>query len=182
MRHYERRLPHWDSVSQPVFVTFRLLGSLPQTRVFPPAQISGGERFTELDRLLDNARSGPLFLRQPEIAQIVVAAIRDGDAKMLRYELHSYVVMPNHVHLLVTSHVPNAKWLGPLKGYTGQLANRALKRSGPFWQGESYDHLVRDGQECDRIRQYIENNPVRAGLVTQPEDWPWSSAAQIQSR
>jgi REP element-mobilizing transposase RayT len=182
VRHYERRLPHWDSVGQAVFVTFRLAGSLPRSRVFPPEQISAGERFAEVDRLLDNARTGPFYLRQPEIAGIVMDAILHGDHKMHRYELHAFVVMPNHVHLLVTSHVANAKWLGPLKGYTGQLANRALKRSGPLWQEESYDHLVRNGDEFDRIQRYIENNPVRAGLVAQPEDWRWSSAARIHTR
>jgi len=182
VRHYERRLPHWDSVGQPVFVTFRLRGSLPENRVFPPASISSGREFAAMDRLLDGARAGPLLLKQTEIARIVVEAIRDSDEKLYRYELHSFVVMPNHVHLLVTSRVPNARWLGPLKGFTGAMANRALTRAGPFWQGESYDHLVRDGKEFDRIRRYIGNNPVRAGLVTRPEDWPWSSAALIQDR
>ena len=178
VRYYERRLPHFDAVGQPIFVTFRLDGSLPHPRVFPPANLDSGLAFVAVDRLLDQARSGPFFLRQAEIAQIVASAIRDGEQKMNRYWLHAFVVMPNHVHLMVTSQVPSARWLGPLKGYTGHLANRTLKRSGPFWQDESYDHLVRNGKEFDRIRRYIENNPVTAGLVKKPEDWPWSSATQ----
>jgi putative DNA methylase len=65
-----------------------------------------------------------------------------------------------------------------LKGFTAREANKILRRTGePFWQRESYDHWVRDEQEFGRIRAYIENNPVRAGLVARAEDYPWSSAA-----
>ncbi|HEV2200476.1 MAG TPA: transposase [Bryobacteraceae bacterium] len=177
MRHYERRLPHWDSVGQPVFVTFRLRGSLSGNRVFPPANLTSGESFRAVDKLLDQARTGPLFLKQKELAQMVVAAIRDGEMRLSRYELHSYVVMPNHVHLLVTSLVANANWLGPLKGFTGSKANGILKRTGAFWQDESYDHLIRNAEDFSGVRRYIENNPVAAGLVARPEDFPWSSAA-----
>jgi REP element-mobilizing transposase RayT len=138
--------------------------------------LSSGEAFTAIDKQLDRSESGPVFLKQAEIAQIVVCAIRDGEMRFQRYELHAFVVMPNHVHLLVTSNVPNAKWLGPMKGFTGSMGNRILKRTGPFWQDESYDHLVRDGEEFSRIRWYIENNPVTAGLVARPEDFRWSSA------
>src|SRR5580692_11094456 len=48
------------------------------------------------------AAAARCFLRCPKIAELVVAALRDGDDKFLRYELHAFVVMPNHVHLLVT--------------------------------------------------------------------------------
>ena len=86
--------------------------------------------------------------------------------------------MANHVHLLVTPRVPETRWLGPLKGFTAYRANQILSRSGhPFWQDESYDHLVRNDEEFRRIHRYIENNPVKAGLVAAPEDYPWPSAA-----
>ena len=66
-----------------------------------------------------------------------------------------------------------------LQGYTAREANRLLRRTGqPFWQAESYDHAVRDERESDRIKGYIENNPVKAGLVANPEDYLWSSAAR----
>jgi hypothetical protein len=69
------------------------------------------------------------------------------------------------------------RWLGPLKGFTAYRANQILGRAGKqFWQDESYDHLVRNSVEFDRIRAYIENNPVKAGLVTAPEQFRWSSA------
>jgi len=163
-----------------VFITFRLFGSLPYSRVFPHENLSAGQQFAAMDRLLDRARTGPSYLRQPEIAQIAVDAIHDGAARFARYELHAFVVMPNHVHLLVTPRLPNAAWLGPLKGFTGAMANRVLHRKGPFWQDESYDHLVRSREEFRKIQAYIEDNPVVAGLVNAPERYRWSSAAENQ--
>jgi putative transposase len=85
--------------------------------------------------------------------------------------------MANHVHLLVTPLVSPSKLLQSIKGYAARAANKLLERTGePFWQTESYDHWIRDESEFDRIRRYIENNPVRAGLVAKPEDYRWSSA------
>jgi REP element-mobilizing transposase RayT len=177
MVHYERRLPHFDVVEQPLFVTFRLHGSLPGNRIFPPQQVTSGKSFVTMDRLLDQAAAGPRFLQQPEIAQIVADALCSGEYQFKRYELHSFVIMPNHVHILITPHVVATRWLGPLKGVTAYHANRSLGRTGqPFWQEESYDHLVRSPVEMARIRSYIEQNPVSAGLVTAAEQFPWSSA------
>jgi REP element-mobilizing transposase RayT len=177
MAHHERRLPHWNVVGQPLFVTFRLHGSLPANRAFPPALLTTGETFAAMDRILDKAAVGPRFLAEPEIAQRVVACLLDGEHRLQRYRLHSFVVMPNHVHMLVTPNVVSTKWLGPLKGFTAYEANRLLNRAGtPFWQQESYDHVVRSEAGMERIRRYIENNPVKAGLVAVPGDFQWSSA------
>ncbi|HUI77084.1 MAG TPA: hypothetical protein VLY24_04190 [Bryobacteraceae bacterium] len=177
MNRYERRLPHWDVTGHPLFVTFRLHGSLPANRVFPPARITNGEAFVAMDRILDNARTGPLWLKQPEIAQMVVQALHDGEHRFHRYALHAFVVMANHVHLLVTPRVIAQLWLTPLKGFTGHQAIRKLRLCGtPFWQDESFDRLVRDDAEFARTHRYIENNPVKAGLVNTPEQFPWSSA------
>ena len=182
MRHYERRLPHWDIVGQPLFVTFRLHGSLPRNRVFPPAQTTtSGRAFVAMDRLLDQGLCGPLYLKRPEIAELVIQALKDGETRFHRYQLHAFVVMANHVHLLATPTVIATKWLGPLKGFTSFQANRILGQRGPFWQDESYDRLVRDGNEFQNIQHYIENNPVNAGLVNLPEEFPWSSATPGQS-
>jgi REP element-mobilizing transposase RayT len=103
-----------------------------------------------MDRILDSARTGPTFLKQPEIAEIVVKPLHDGE-QFGRYELHAWVVMANRVHLLVTPRVVATRWLGPLKGYSGHCANQLLHRHGPFWQDESYDHLVRSADEYRRI-------------------------------
>ena len=178
MRHYERRLPHWDVIDQPQFVTFRLHGSLPPNRVFPPDVLStSGQAFRAMDRILDHGGTGSVLLSLLEIAAMVEAALQDGERKFHRYQLHSYVVMPNHVHMLVTPTVTSSHWLGPLKGFTAYQANKILDTHGkPFWQDESYDHLVRSEKEFERIRAYIEQNPVKAGLVTHAEAFPWSNA------
>ncbi|HVW83956.1 MAG TPA: transposase [Bryobacteraceae bacterium] len=131
-----------------------------------------------MDRLLDQAREGPVYLRRPEIAEMVIQALIAGDLQFGRYELHAFVVMSNHVHLLVTSLVPATDWLRSLKGFTGFRACRMPGLRGvPFWQDESYDRLVRDDEESGRIRRYIEWNPVKAGICQIPEEFPWSSAA-----
>jgi REP element-mobilizing transposase RayT len=177
MKHYERRLPHWDVIGQPVFVTFRLHESLPANRVFPPSELTSGQAFVSMDRILDKAATGPRHLKIPEIAALVVSALRDGEQKFRRYSLHAFVVMPNHVHMLVTPNLEATRWLGPLKGFTAYQANRILGRTGQtFWQHEGYDHLVRSDDEFARIRRYIENNPVSAGLVIDSENFEWSSA------
>ena len=65
-----------------------------------------------------------------------------------------------------------------IKGASAREANRILNRAGcPFWQDESFDHWCRNEAEFARIKQYIEWNPVKAGLVKRPDDWPWSSAS-----
>jgi REP element-mobilizing transposase RayT len=93
-----------------------------------------------------------------------------------RYDNHAWVIMPNHVHLLLTAHLDVSEVLRSLKGSTARQANLLLHRSGqPFWHDESYDHLVRNVDEFRRIKRYIENNPF-AGLVTSPEEYRWCSA------
>jgi putative DNA methylase len=66
-----------------------------------------------------------------------------------------------------------------LKGYTSRQANQLLGRCGAFWQDESYDHWVRDETEYARIVDYIDQNPVKAGLCAAPRQWRWSSAADV---
>lgn len=83
-----------------------------------------------------------------------------------------------HVHLLLTPHV--SRLFNPLKSTTAKRANLELRRTGqPFWQDESYDLLVRDDAEFGRIRKYIENNPVVAGLVGTPEQYHGSSKGGV---
>ena len=85
--------------------------------------------------------------------------------------------MANHVHVLLLPRVPPSRLLKSLKGYTAYQANRLLGRTGePFWQRESYDHWVRSQEEWQRIAAYIENNPVKAGVVSQAEEYRWASA------
>lgn len=180
---YDRRLPHWDVIGARVFVTFRLYGSLPPGRAFPNERLTSGKAFVTMDRLLDRARRGPAYLGRPEIAELVIQALYDGQQTFNRFELHSFVVMPNHVHLLVTPHVTAREWLGPLKGFTAHEAGKMLRRysGSPFWQDENYDHLVRGDDEFRRITRYIEWNPAKAGLASSPERFPFSSATPGRS-
>jgi REP element-mobilizing transposase RayT len=183
MTFYRRRLPHFYELGQPVFLTWRLHDRLPCHRVFPKAALNSGEAFVAMDRLLDEARAGPFYLRQPAVADMIVEAIEFNSDILGHYLLHAFVVMPNHVHMLATPTLALPKLTKSLKGITAKRANVMLSLTGtPFWQQESYDHLVRHQREFERIRQYIEMNPVRAGLVTEATEYRWSSAGRATGR
>jgi REP element-mobilizing transposase RayT len=177
MAFYRRRLPHFDSSGQTIFLTWRLHGSLPRNRPFRGGKLASGESFVALDRLLDEARTGPLYLRQPHVANQVVEALFYNATILHHYDLHAFVVMPNHVHLLLTAAVPLPVLTKSIKGITAKRANSLLGLTGkPFWQEESYDHVVRSAESFAKIQHYIECNPVRGGLVTEPSKYRWSSA------
>jgi REP element-mobilizing transposase RayT len=130
-----------------------------------------------MDRLLDEACSGEFYLRQPAIADMIVEAIQYNADFLGHYQQHAFVVMPNHVHLLATPAVALPKLTKSLKGITAKRANAMLALTGSsFWQEESYDHLVRHEREFEKIKSYIEENPVRAGLVRVAREYRWSSA------
>jgi hypothetical protein len=98
---HERHLPHLYDTERPVFVTWRLHDSLPPNRPFPAAALTSGQAFHAMDRLLDETRTGAFYLRQPAVAEMVVEAIEYNANTLGHYTLHAFVVMPNHVHLLV---------------------------------------------------------------------------------
>jgi REP element-mobilizing transposase RayT len=85
--------------------------------------------------------------------------------------------MPNHVHVLLTPQAEIASILHSWKSFTSKKANKILQREGHFWQAEAFDRYVRDEKHFKRAWEYIEENPVKAGLCERPEAWPWSSAA-----
>jgi REP element-mobilizing transposase RayT len=177
MAFYRRRLPHLYDTEHAVFLTWCLRDSLPPNRIFPADALSSGQAFAVMDRLLDEARIGTFYLRQPDIADMVVEAIHYNANVLGHYLLHAFVVMPNHVHLLATPVAALPKLTRSLKGITAKRANAILKLLGqPFWQEESYDHLVRHEREYEKIVKYIEENPVRAALVMEASDYRWSSA------
>jgi putative DNA methylase len=152
---YRRRLPHLYRADQPIFLTWRLYGSLPPNRCFPAAGVTSGKALAVLD----------------------CANVLD------RYTLHAFVVMPHHIHMLVSPNIPLSQVTQTLKSLTAKRANQMLARTGnPFWQEESYDHLVRDSAEWERIKFYIEQNPVRAGLVKEASQYRWSSAGWATGR
>lgn len=108
-----------------------------------------------------------------------------------RYRLLAFVVMPSHHHWLFlpdehwaaeqlaassSNHTPREIISHSVQSFTATQCNRVLARSGTFWQGETFDHYARDEAEMLRIIEYIEQNPVAAGLAQRPEDYKWSSA------
>jgi REP element-mobilizing transposase RayT len=178
---YRRNLPHWHPEHAALFVTWRLHGSLPADVLTMLRQrkkeLKPGKSFHFADRALDAGTSGPLWLKEPRVAQCIVEALHRGAEALGLFELHSFVVMANHVHVLLTPKAPLARITRGLKRHTAATANQILHRSGQrFWQEESFDHWVRDESEFYRIKDYIEQNPVKAGLVAKAEEWPWSSA------
>jgi putative transposase len=202
--YYRRRLPHWQPDKAMIFFTWRLYGSLPAEVLErltaerdrlrrQPERPGESERarsvreskiiFGLLDKALNQADRGPMWLKNPRLAELVMDALFHHAGKW--YDLLAFVVMSNHVHVLLTPldqpgeavPYPISQITQGIKGYTAREANRFLGRTGqPFWQDESYDHWARDAGEVLRIIAYIESDPVRAGLVAEPEEWRWSSA------
>jgi putative transposase len=161
-----------------MFLTWRLHGSLPAPSPLSLVNPGDGRAFVAMDRRLDAAAYGPVWLKDPRLAQLVIDCLQFGEAKLQLYRLRAWVVMANHVHVILFPDAPLQRITKAIKGYSGHQANQILGRTGQrFWQHESYDHWARDRDELERIVRYTEANPVRAGLVASEEQWPWSSAA-----
>ncbi len=95
-----------------------------------------------------------------------------------RYHLFSWVVMPNHVHALLTR-LEKYKLKGilhSLKSFTAHEANKILNRTGQFWMEDYFDRYIRNQEHFAKTFRYIESNPVKAGLCSEAGDWPYSSA------
>ncbi len=206
---FRRNLPHWQPEGGTFFVTYRLAGSLPRNVIdelkkerqrlislTKEPEYSEQEwnlriekrMFAIWDQYLDKSNSIK-WLSDPHIADIVRENLYYHAGK--RYTLWAYVLMPNHVHVLLTPHLLSeiqidkksrlkrgalSSILHNLRGNTAYKANKILGQTGRFWQDEAYDHLVRDNNELQGIIGYIENNPVKAGLTKKPEEWVFSSA------
>lgn len=138
---------------------------------------SSGEAFRNWDRELERAASGPVLLQQPKAAEAVSRIIEAAEIERRICKLHCFVVMPNHVHVLLTPYRPLREVTKWIKGASARRVNQILNRTGkPFWQDESFDHWVRSRTEFSRIKRYIAFNPVRAGLVEELGAWPYSTA------
>jgi REP element-mobilizing transposase RayT len=166
-------LPHFDSPETVQFVTFRLVDSLPHAAI--DAFRAEDDAMLRLDKELD-AGLGACWLKDPDIAAMVQAALLHFDGE--RYRLLAWCVMPNHVHAVIEvleQHTLSAivkSW----KSFTSRQANARLGRSGPFWEADYFDRYMRNEGQLERTIEYVESNPVKAGLVDVPDAWPWSSA------
>lgn len=193
MEWYSRGyLPHFDSPHFIQHITYRLADSLPravleqlQDEVKASVQ-SDEKRKAELrqriERYLD-AGSGSCILREPEVATCVTDTWFRFDGE--RYRLLEWVVMPNHCHVLIEPFAgfPLGKIVLSWKNYTARFINEYKRRNGaqtqegsPVWQREYWDRFIRDERHFVAARSYIILNPVKAGLVSKPADWLWSSA------
>jgi REP element-mobilizing transposase RayT len=179
--HSRGYLPHFDDDHITQFVTYRLADTLPQTvlnsykRQLDQGLITEIKFHEIIDVYLDQGR-GDAFLGIAEVAQMIEENLLRFDE--VKYKLHAWVVMSNHVHVLFTP-VNGHKLssiMHSIKSYTANQANRILDRSGDFWATEYFDRYIRDGKHFSSTVAYIHNNPVKAGLCALAADWPFSSA------
>ena len=132
------------------------------------------ERRIQLEESLDRGH-GECWLRQPAIAPLAEGALRYFDGQ--RYQLLAWVVMPNHVHVVV--HIwqtPLAPILKSWKGFVAVEANKLLRRRGSFWEREYWDTFMRDEDQWATALRYTEQNPVKAKLAGEAKAWSWGSA------
>lgn len=176
--HERGYLPHRDKPGLTQFVTFHLADSFPATlrsEWEAMLEVEGDrERRRQLEEYLDRGR-GQCHLRRLEIAELVESALRFHHGQ--DYEMRAWVLMPNHVHVLFTvGGMPMSRTIENWKKFTAHEANKLLKRRGKFWADDYWDTYMRDAEHELKTRRYIENNPVRAGLVRERAEWPWSTA------
>jgi|SRR5580692_8146660 putative transposase len=179
MAFYRRNLPHWHPEGKCIFLTWRLHGSLPAgflRGIRLNRNVNPREEFRLAENMLDRPAKGPLWLKNPGVADEMAEMLLLGAFALRRFDLHAYSVMSNHIHVLLAPLAQLRVLTQELKGASARRLNAILHRTGRFWQAESFDHWVRNEGQFVRIKNYIENNPVKAGLVAKAEDWPWSSA------
>jgi REP element-mobilizing transposase RayT len=180
-------LPHFDGACTQM-ITFRLRDSMPkqvltvmqQKLDAMPLSEAKRQKQSVIDEYLDSGY-GDCVLAMPEVAEIVEGVILRHDGR--RYDAHAWVVMPNHVHALITLYKENT--LGSIvhswKVRSAKRINFQLSRKGPLWYRDYFDRYMRSEAHFERSVDYIEMNPVEAGLCKYPEDWRFSSA-QRESR
>jgi len=198
--HSRGYLPHVKREGASYFVTFRLDDSLPREvlaqyrREKQQALLKAADQDREalkeieleyrrkIERYLDRG-VGACYLRRAEVADMVAGSLTYFHEK--QYLLDEWVIMPNHVHLILWP-MPNhtlSEILRSRKRRTAREANTILGRTGQsFWQPVSFDHWIRNDEEKARIQRYIRNNPVKAKLCRAPEEWRWGSAHAAAAR
>lgn len=181
--HSRGYLPHFDGGEICQFITLHLGDALPQTIIerwkaelkHEKDEVVKALLFRRSERYLDQGY-GACFLKKEEIAGQAQESLLYADA--VRYKLMAWVVMPNHTHFLIK---PINGWelseiMKRYKSFTAHVSNKMLQRSGQFWQKDYFDRYIRNYDHFTSTINYIENNPVKAGLCAHPGDWPFSSA------
>lgn len=181
--HSRGYLPHFDGVAKPQFITLHLGDSVPASVIERWKRELRGMPY-EQERILLQRRIekyldmgyGSAALKQPRIAKMVQDSLLKYDGS--RYQLFAWVVMPNHVHWLMTRSEDQKleEILQAFKSYTAHEANKMLSRHGKFWMDEYFDRHIRNERHFAATVRYIEQNPVKAKLCKKASDWPFSSA------
>jgi REP element-mobilizing transposase RayT len=181
--HSRGYLPHFDGIEIPQFITIHLADSIPKKVIKRWQEELKSLKYEQekillqrrIERYLDHGY-GEALLKNASVATMVQNSLLKFDGT--RYRLFAWVVMPNHVHSLMTRfanyELPDI--LHSLKSYTAHEANKILHRSGQFWIEDYFDRYMRNQEHFLKTVQYIENNPVKARLCEKPSDWPFSSA------
>ena len=182
--HSRGYLPHFDAPNLYQALTFRLADSLPQSvltewekelATLDDADERDRERRRRIEDYLD-AGHGSCILREPAIGLLVQNALLHFDAE--RYRMLAWCIMPNHVHALIhcLPRHPLSDVVHSGKSFTAHRINALKGTTGPVWQRDYYDRYIRDETHYWNTVRYIERNPVKARLVKEKTDWPWSSA------
>ena len=181
--HSRGYLPHFDGLEIPQFITFHLADSIPH-KVIQRWQeelksVKGEQQRSLLRRRVEKYLDqgyGETFLKDTRVAGMVQNSMLKFEG--LRYRLFAWVVMPNHVHSLMTrfEEYELKDLVQSLKSYTAHEANKLLRREGKFWIDDYFDRYIRNEKHFYKTIEYIENNPVKAGLCAKPSDWRFSSA------
>lgn len=158
--HENGYLPHRDEPGLVQFVTFRLVDAFPRELRSEWQHLleieDNREKRTQLEGYLDSCK-GECHLRRDDVAQIVEASLLFKHNAA--YDLRAWVIMPNHVHVLVQIQAsPLSKVIDAWKGFTAKEANKILGRTGSFWQENYWDTYMRDAEHELKTRRYIEMN------------------------
>jgi len=171
-------LPHFDMPGLVQFINYRLDDAMPSNLRHEWVALleidDELKRQTRIEEYLDRG-CGSCLLRDQRAAVVVEENWLHFDGQ--HYRLLAWVVMPNHVHVLVEIwQTPQAQLVKDWKGFSARRINRVLNRRGKLWQDDYWDRYVRDEAHYRKVIHYIESNPVKAGLVKSLEQWPFSSA------
>ncbi len=170
LRRDEKRLPHCDAYGVSQMVTFGLIDSHPKKTLSILSKDMEG-----VEKLLDQG-AGRCILRKTNLAHVVANSILHFHE--IRYWVHAWVVMPNHVHVLLTLRPEITLWkaIHSWKSYSAHKINKTLGQSGAVWHADYFDRYIRNEEHFSSALNYIEENPVKAGLCATAADWRFSSA------
>ena len=120
------------------------------------------------------------ILTSQPIAQILIKEWQTARARH-GWAIGRYVIMPDHVHFFCSAELaakPLSFFIGFWKEWTSKGIKRVTNLTGPVWQEQFFDHVLRSSESYSQKWDYVRENPVRADLVTKADDWPWQGAIE----